>query len=69
MQTEYVDDSSSVPLLGDIPFLGELFTNRRQRETKKELVIMLRPTVVGVDTWDTELERSRELLRRWYNVE
>jgi len=25
--------------------------------------------VVGVDTWNTELERSRELLRRWYNVE
>ncbi|WP_113907018.1 pilus (MSHA type) biogenesis protein MshL [Aliidiomarina celeris] len=69
MQSGYSDDVSKVPLLGDIPFLGELFTNRRQRETKKELVIMLRPTVVGVDTWNTELERSRELLRRWYEVD
>lgn len=69
MQTSYVEDTSQVPLLGSIPFLGELFTNRRQRETKKELVIMLRPTIVGVDTWDGELERSRELLRRWYEAE
>lgn len=69
MQTSYVEDTSQVPVLGSIPFLGELFTNRRQRETKKELVIMLRPTIVGVDTWDGELERSRELLRRWYEAE
>ncbi|RUO23460.1 pilus (MSHA type) biogenesis protein MshL [Aliidiomarina iranensis] len=66
MQTSYTDELSQVPFLGNIPMLGELFTNRRQREVKKELVIMLRPTVVGVDTWDTELESSRELLRRWY---
>ncbi|RUO42822.1 pilus (MSHA type) biogenesis protein MshL [Aliidiomarina taiwanensis] len=69
MQTSYVEDTSQVPVLGSIPFLGELFTNRRQRESKKELVIMLRPTIVGVDTWDGELERSRELLRRWYEAE
>ncbi len=69
MQTGYSEDVSQVPFLGSIPFLGELFTNRRQRETKKELVIMLRPTIVGADTWDTELERSRELLRRWYEAD
>lgn len=66
MQTSYSDEVSQVPFLGSIPVFGELFKNRRQREVKKELVIMLRPTVVGVDTWDTELEQSRELLRRWY---
>lgn len=66
MQTSYSDEVSQVPVLGSIPGIGELFKNRRQREVKKELVIMLRPTVVGVDTWNTELEASRELLRRWY---
>ncbi|MCC5855982.1 MAG: pilus (MSHA type) biogenesis protein MshL [Idiomarina sp.] len=69
MQSGYTEEVSKVPLLGDIPFFGELFTNRRQRETKKELVIMLRPTIVGADTWDNELQRSRDLLERWYNVE
>lgn len=69
MQTSYTEDVSSVPVLGDIPVVGQLFSNRSQREVKKELVIMLRPTIVGADTWDTELERSRELLRRWYDAE
>ncbi|RTE86796.1 pilus (MSHA type) biogenesis protein MshL [Lysobacter sp. N42] len=69
MQTSYTEDVSSVPVLGSIPLVGELFSNRRQREVKKELVIMLRPTIVGAETWDTELERSRELLRRWYDAE
>lgn len=69
MQTGYSEDVSQVPLLGRVPFLGELFTNRRQLETKKELVIMLRPTIVGADTWDAELERSRDLLRRWYEAD
>jgi len=30
------------------------------------LVILLKPTVVGADTWQKELERSRALLDRWY---
>lgn len=67
MQTSYTDEVNQVPFLGNIPGIGELFKNRRQREVKKELVIMLRPTIVGVDTWNTELEASRELLRRWYD--
>lgn len=69
MQTGYTEEKSQVPLLGHIPLIGELFTNRRQKETKKELVIMLRPTIVGVDTWENELERSRDLLRRWYEAD
>lgn len=66
MQTTNSEEVSKVPLLGDIPLLGELFTNRRNRQEKKELVILLKPTVVGVDTWRDELKRSRELLQEWF---
>ncbi|MDV6315939.1 pilus (MSHA type) biogenesis protein MshL [Idiomarina sp. HP20-50] len=66
MQTVNSEEVGKVPLLGDIPFLGELFTNRRNRQEKKELVILLKPTVVGVDTWQDELKRSRELLQEWF---
>lgn len=66
MQTTNSEEVSKVPLLGDIPLLGELFTNRRNRKEKKELVILLKPTVVGVDTWRDELKRSRELLQEWF---
>ncbi|MCK7458959.1 pilus (MSHA type) biogenesis protein MshL [Idiomarina aminovorans] len=66
MQTTNTEEVGKVPLLGDIPLLGELFTNRRNRQEKKELVILLKPTVVGVDTWRDELKRSRELLQEWF---
>jgi MSHA biogenesis protein MshL len=67
MQTSYTDSESKAPLLGDIPVVGNLFKNQRRSEQKKELVILIRPVVVGVDTWQQELQRSSELLRGWYN--
>ena len=69
MKSESIELVSKVPLLGDIPFIGELFTNRVKSLKKTELVILLKPTVVGVDTWKKELKRSKDLLDRWYPVE
>lgn len=66
MKSENIEVVSQVPLLGDIPFVGELFKNRSKQKKKTELIIMLKPTVVGNDTWKTELERSKTLLDRWY---
>jgi len=66
MKSENIEVVSQVPLLGDIPFLGELFKNRNKQKKKTELIILLKPTVVGVDTWQTELQRSKTLLDRWY---
>ncbi|MBY6063945.1 pilus (MSHA type) biogenesis protein MshL [Pseudidiomarina sediminum] len=67
MQTSYTDAESKAPVLGDIPVLGNLFKNKRRTEQKKELVILIRPVVVGVDTWQQELERSSHLLKQWYD--
>ncbi|MGQ4276698.1 pilus (MSHA type) biogenesis protein MshL [Pseudidiomarina sp. E22-M8] len=67
MQTSYTENESKAPVLGDIPVVGNLFKNKRRSEQKKELVILIRPVVVGVDTWQQELERSSDLLNRWYN--
>lgn len=69
MKSENVELVSKVPLLGDIPYLGEAFTNRANSTVKTELVILLKPVVVGADTWETELKRSQELLDRWYPEE
>ncbi|MDN3617798.1 MAG: pilus (MSHA type) biogenesis protein MshL [Vibrio gallaecicus] len=57
---------SKVPFLGDIPALGHLFRNTSQITQKTELVILLKPTIVGVNTWQKELERSRDLLQQWF---
>ncbi|MGL5566965.1 MAG: pilus (MSHA type) biogenesis protein MshL, partial [Plesiomonas sp.] len=65
MKTDKQEIVSKVPLLGDIPWVGEAFTNRRESTKKVELVIMLKPTVVEKDTWQNELQRSSELLDKW----
>ncbi|HWK35529.1 type II secretion system secretin GspD [Sphingomonas sp.] len=37
---------SQVPVLGDIPVLGELFKSRREGKTKRTLFIFLKPTIL-----------------------
>tara|TARA_B100000965_G_scaffold136606_1_gene113658 strand:- start:908 stop:1786 length:879 start_codon:yes stop_codon:yes gene_type:complete len=69
MQTSLTDSESKTPLLGDIPLLGELFTNKSQRETKKELIILLKPTVIGSGTWAEQIELSREKMADWLYVD
>ena len=69
MKQEHLEQVSKVPLLGDIPGLGYLFRNVADKTQKTELVILLKPTVVGVNTWQKELERSRDLLKEWFPEE
>lgn len=46
MQNTAVDDNYSIPLLGDIPVLGALFSNKVTTTAKTELIILLKPIVV-----------------------
>ncbi|WP_299019245.1 pilus (MSHA type) biogenesis protein MshL [uncultured Photobacterium sp.] len=69
MKSSTNDQVSKVPLLGDIPMLGHLFRNVNKLQTKTELVILLKPTVVGEQTWQKEIERSRTLVTEWFPEE
>lgn len=66
MKSNTFDQVSKVPFLGDVPALGHLFRNTTKLTQKTELVILLKPSVVGVNTWQKELERSRDLLQEWF---
>ncbi|MDO6583804.1 pilus (MSHA type) biogenesis protein MshL [Photobacterium sp. 2_MG-2023] len=66
MKSSLKDQQTKVPLLGDIPGLGYLFRNINKVQTKTELVILLKPTVVGDQTWQQEIERSRALVEKWF---
>ncbi len=46
IQDDVSEVDSKVPLLGDIPVVGTLFSNRSQSSTKKNLLVFLRPTVL-----------------------
>ncbi len=43
---ELTEVESKVPLLGDIPYLGQLFTSRDVSKNKRHLAVFLKPTVI-----------------------
>ncbi|MEW6989167.1 pilus (MSHA type) biogenesis protein MshL [Colwelliaceae bacterium 6441] len=69
IETRKVDLESKTPLLGDIPFMGELFKSKSQTTQKKELIIMLKPIVIGQNTWKNQLKDARALLKEWFPEE
>ncbi|WP_458735067.1 pilus (MSHA type) biogenesis protein MshL [Zobellella taiwanensis] len=66
MQEKQSEMETAIPLISQIPVLGNLFKNRNLATRKSELVIILRPVVVTENTWQNELQRSRDLLEKWY---
>ena len=60
MKEASTDNSASVPLLGDIPLLGKLFRHKKITRIKKELVILLRPTILNMgQEWNQDIEAAR----------
>jgi MSHA biogenesis protein MshL len=61
MRQSNSDDRSQVPGAGDVPFLGGLFRNTNQMAQKRELVILIRPTIVEGDTaWEQDILESQK---------
>ena len=46
MQNQVTSTVNKLPLLGDIPLLGNLFTSRSKNTSKTELLVFLTPTVI-----------------------
>jgi len=46
MQKIAKQDDATIPILGSVPIIGELFKQSRQSSIKSELVILIRPTVM-----------------------
>ena len=66
MKTIEKDIVSKTPFIGDIPWLGELFTNRQKVNLKTELVILVKPQIVKKNTWKQEIKKSSDLIEKWY---
>jgi MSHA biogenesis protein MshL len=59
MQNTVSDQVTSTPVLGDIPLLGNLFRQTRQKTVKSELVILLKAQVVDLNDNESELDRLK----------
>jgi len=66
IETRKVDLESKTPFFGDIPIVGALFKSKSESVQKKELVILLKPIVIGQDTWKNQLQDARALLKQWF---
>ena len=54
------DQDYKTPFLGDIPGLGKLFRSERNQKSTVELVILLRPLVVGDNDWPQLVKESTD---------
>jgi general secretion pathway protein D len=55
---------NKIPLLGDIPLLGELFKSQRKVDRRTNLYIFLRPKILKDANFDDYRELSRDMLKR-----
>ncbi|MFM9834980.1 MAG: pilus (MSHA type) biogenesis protein MshL, partial [Methylophilaceae bacterium] len=63
MQDEIQRNSDKVPGLADVPGVGKVFTGRNDANRKTELVIFLRPTVIGNASLESdELQTYKQYL-------
>lgn len=66
MKEGTTDENASVPFLGDIPLIGNLFKHKRVSRIKKELVILLKPTVINLDQdWNNAVGESQERIKKF----
>ena len=63
MQDTVDNTSDGIPLLGDLPYVGDLFKFRHDISRKSELVVFLRPVVTNSSNSDEDaLQRYRQSL-------
>jgi MSHA biogenesis protein MshL len=59
------DQDASIPFLGDIPILGNAFKHKRVTRIKKELVILLKPTIVDNNqVWENAIQDSQGRMQK-----
>ncbi|EGM76644.1 MSHA-type pilus biogenesis protein MshL [Rheinheimera sp. A13L] len=66
MQSTISDSESKVPVLGSVPLFGKLFTNISKIERKKELIILIKPTVSTSSAMKQQIKQSADLIDQWY---
>ena len=64
MENTQNDSESKVPLLGDIPLLGNLFKRKVKDNVKRELMIFLTPTIVKAPSQLAEMTQEEKLNKK-----
>jgi general secretion pathway protein D len=63
MQDQHGDDTSGIPGLSKLPWVGDLFSYKNNNYTKSELIIFIRPTIIKQANLNSkELEGYKKFL-------
>jgi MSHA biogenesis protein MshL len=66
MKLDVANDRSGIPVLQDIPGVGGLFGNTTRTRTKRELVILLKPTVIKSEMdWEEGIQQTRDRMQNF----
>jgi MSHA biogenesis protein MshL len=66
MKLDVANDRSGIPVLQDIPGVGGLFGNTTRTRTKRELVILLKPTVIKSERdWEEGNQQARDRMQNF----
>jgi general secretion pathway protein D len=64
IEDKYTENRSKVPLLGDIPYIGQLFRSESREKTRTNLMVFLRPVVMrDVETSNRISHERYDLIR------
>ncbi len=63
MKSASANDKSQVPAAGEIPLIGNLFKQTSRSSVKKELVILLKPTIVRNGDWSQDILQAQERIQ------
>ncbi|WP_426414987.1 pilus (MSHA type) biogenesis protein MshL [Aestuariirhabdus sp. LZHN29] len=64
MKTFEKTDVAKTPFLGDLPGIGPFFQQRQSSFVKSELVILLKPVVVDIGTFNRDVKRSSDRVNK-----
>ena len=69
MRMSSTDDAKQLPVAGDVPVVGNLFRHQNRGNSKKELVILLKSTVVSSpESWARDLRESSQRIKEMGEV-
>ena len=67
MDSSEIKNVQKIPLLGDIPVLGEFFKHTSKSRDKRELIILVTPRIVGEE--DAGQTYWSPTMREWYGLD
>ncbi|MBW8370542.1 MAG: pilus (MSHA type) biogenesis protein MshL [Thiobacillus sp.] len=70
MSQSFDDNTNRIPVLGDIPYLGQLFGNTSQVSQKRELVVLIKTTLIrDSQDWNRDLEATQRRFQTYDHPE